>query len=290
MHNLLNFFSKFHYIFLFVLLEVVSLFLLFNFNGFQGSVYFTSANYVAGQVNTYYSEMLSFFSLGKVNEELTQRNVALQSEVAQLKNMLFEKTRDPRIRSYSTRNALQGFRLIPAKVISNSIDRKDNYLIIDKGALDGVKTEMGVTSGNGVAGIVYMTTAHFSLVLPVLNSKSNISCRILGRDYFGYLRWDGGDSRHAWVDEIPRHAHFKLGDFVVTSGYSAVFPEGVLVGQVEHVYNSKDGLSYRLKVRLTTDFSRLRDVCVIESKNNGELKFITDSIQRAQKLEEEEGQ
>lgn len=290
MHNLLSFLSKFHYIFLFIVLEVVSLFLLFNFNGFQGSVYFTSANYVAGQVYDSYSRILSYFSLGEVNKTLTEKNIQLQADVNRLTQILYEKTRDKSIRSLTTRTALQGVKMIPAEVISNSLDKKDNYLIINKGTADGVQKEMGVTGGNGAVGYVYMTTEHYSLVLPILNSKSSIGCRILGRQYFGYLHWEGGDSRTAFVDDIPRHAHFKLGDFVVTSGYSDMFPEGILVGQIRHVYNSKDGLSYRLQVQLSTDFSRLRDVYVISKPNIGELKFITDSIQHAQKLEDEEQQ
>lgn len=291
MHNLLSFLSKFHYIFLFIVLEVISLFLLFNFNGFQGSVYFTSANYVAGQVYDSYSQVISYFSLGSVNKELTQRNIQLQAEVNQLSQALYEKTHDKTIRSVTTQEALKGIKvMIPAEVISNSLDRKDNYIIINKGSADGVQAKMGVAGGNGVVGYVYMTTEHYSLVMPVLNYHSSISCRILGRQYFGYLHWDGKDIRTAYVDDIPRHAHFKLGDFVVTSGYSGMFPEGILVGQIRHVFNSKDGLSYRLQVQLSTDFGRIRDVFVVSKPNIGELKFLTDSIQVAQKLGDEEQQ
>lgn len=291
MHNLLSFLSKFHYIFLFVVLEVFSLFLLFNFNGFQGSVYFTSANYVTGQVYDYYSRVLAYFSLGSINKELTEKNVRLQAEVNQLSQALYEKTHDRTIRSVTTKAALASVKvMIPAEVVSNSLDKKDNYIVINKGSADGVRQKMGVTGGNGIVGYVYMTTEHYSLVLPVLNSRSSISCRILGRQYFGYLHWEGGDVRTAYVDDIPRHAHFKLGDFIVTSGYSDMFPEGLLVGQVRHVFNSRDGLSYRLQVQLSTDFSRLRDVYVVSKPNISELKFLTDSIQHAQKLGDEEQQ
>jgi rod shape-determining protein MreC len=124
---------------------------------------------------------------------------------------------------------------------------------------------MGVTSGTGIVGTVYLTSAHHSLVIPVLNSRSNISVAIQKRGYFGYLQWSGGDSRTADVNDVPRHAHFRLYDKVVTSGYSSIFPPGLMVGKVLHVYNSDDGMSYRLKVQLSTDFGRLRDVCVIDN-------------------------
>ena len=142
---------------------------------------------------------------------------------------------------------------------------------------------MGVACGNGVVGVVFMTSKHYSVVLPALNSKSNISCAIAGRGYFGYLHWSGGSPRIAYVDDIPRHAKFEVGDTIVTSGYSAVFPPGILVGKVTKFENSDDGLSYRLRVLLSTDFANLRDVCVIDDKAVRErldlLRQANDSIQ-----------
>ena len=162
------------------------------------------------------------------------------------------------------------------------MNRRDNFITIDKGAQDGIKKDMGVVSGNGVVGIVYLVSDHYSIILPVLNSQSNISCTIRGRGYFGYLHWTGGAIHLAYVDDIPRHAHFKLYDQVVTSGYSSVFPPGVIVGKILHVYNSSDGLSYRLNVKLSTDFANLRDVCVIDNTAMAEririMQAATDSI------------
>ena len=125
---------------------------------------------------------------------------------------------------------------------------------------------MGVVCGTGVVGIVYLVSEHYSVLIPVLSSVSNISCTIRSRGYFGYLHWKGGSPEEAYIDDIPRHARFKLGDVIVTSGYSSVFPPGIVVGKIKHVYNSANGLSYRLKITLSTDFGRLRDVCVINDK------------------------
>ena len=144
---------------------------------------------------------------------------------------------------------LKGFKLIPAKVVSNSLSRHDNLITIDKGEAEGVRKDMGVVCGSGVVGIVYLTSAHYAVVIPLLNDKSNVSCRIRGRGYFGYLHWNGGDTRLAYVEDVPRHARFRLYDDVETSGFSSVFPPGVLVGKILHVYNSVDGVSYRLQVR-----------------------------------------
>ena len=181
---------------------------------------------------------------------------------------------------------LSRYKLIPAKVVSNTLDKPDNFITIDKGRTDGVEKDMGVACGNGVVGVVYLSSDHYAVVIPALNvTSSRISCAIRGRGYFGYLQWYGGDPTVAYVEDVPRHARFKRGDWVETSGYSSIFPQGVLVGKIEKIFNSSDGLSYRLKVRLSTDFGCLRDVYVISDQTVIEqlhlLKDVQDSITMA---------
>ena len=264
MHNLLEFLAKYNHWFLFVVLEVVSFVLLFQFNSYQGSVWFSSANAVSGKLYEWDSSVETFFSLTKVNQELTQRNAYLEQQVQQLSEKLTDATKDSTWQHRNQMALLQNYHLIPAKVVANSIDKPSNLMTIDKGRADGVRKDMGVVCGTGVVGIVYLVSDHYSVVIPVLNTKSNISCMIQRRGYFGYLRWKGGASEYAYLEDVPRHAHFKLGDNVVTSGYSAVFPQGILVGKVLHVFNSADGLSYRVQLKLSTDFAKLRDVCVVD--------------------------
>lgn len=265
MHNLIDFIQRHSHWFLFALLEVISLVLLFQYNSYQGSVWFTSANTVTGKVDAWNAAIENFFSLGKVNQELTQRNLYLEQQVRKLSDRLTDVTKDTTWTDTAGVKILKTFRLIPAKVVSNSVANANNLITIDKGSADGVRVDMGVACGSGVVGIVYLTSPHYSIVIPAINTRSNISCRIHGRGYFGYLHWYGGDSQKAYVEEVPRHARFRLYDNVETSGYSSVFPPGILVGKILHVYNSIDGVSYRLQVRLSTDFSRLRDVCVIDN-------------------------
>ena len=282
MKNLIDFFTRYNYWFLFLLLEVISFVLLFQFNSYQGSVWFTSANIVSGKMYEISSKVESFFELSQVNEQLTQRNIYLEQQVKGLQEKLTSATQDSSYLRNNQYQYLAGYKLIPAKVVSNSVDKYNNLITIDKGAADGVKKDMGVACGNGVVGIVFMTSEHYSIVIPVLNSQSNISCTIKGRGYFGYLHWKGGDASMAYVDDVPRHARFKLYDTIVTSGYSSVFPPGMLVGKVRHVYNSPDGVSYRLKIKLATDFGSLRDVCVIDNSVMNErlelLRATQDSI------------
>ncbi len=264
MRNLLEFLAKYNHWFVFLILEVVSMVLLFQYNSYQGSAWFSSANAVTGKLYEWDANVETFFSLTKVNQELTQRNAYLEQEVQKLSDSLVSVTKDSSIYHRDQFALLRNYRLIPAKVVANSVDKPGNLMTIDKGSADGIHKDMGVISGTGVVGIVYLVAEHYAIVIPVLNTKSNISCMIQNRGYFGYLRWKGGVSDLAYLEEVPRHAHFKLGDYVVTSGYSAVFPPGVRVGRILHVFNSADGLLYRVQLRLSTDFARLRDVCVID--------------------------
>ena len=287
MRNLLEFLSKYYHWLLFVVLEVISFVLLFQFNSYQGSVWFTSANAVVGKLYELEADVESFFSLTKVNKDLTLRNFYLERQVNQLSRLYADLTKDTTIAERNELEFLSRYQLIPAKVVSNSVDRNDNLMTIDRGSKDGVEKDMGVACGNGVVGVVYLVSDHYSIVMPVLNYHSRISCSIRHRGYFGYLKWQGGDASIAYVEDVPRHAKFKRGDWVETSGYSSIFPTGVLVGKIIEVYNSRDGLSYRLKVQLTTDFGNVRDVCVISDKGIAErtrlMEAARDSLARGNK-------
>nr|MBP7471833.1 rod shape-determining protein MreC [Prevotella sp.] len=290
MNNLLEFLAKFNYWFVFLLLEIISFVLLFQFNSYQGSVWFTSANSITGKVYEWDSALESFFSLTQVNKELTQRNILLEHQVSALSQQVDTLANDSNLAKKNLLAALSNYHLISAKVVSNSINKADNLITIDKGENDGIRKDMGVVCGNGVVGIVYLVSPNYSIVMPVLNSQSNISCTILGRGYFGYLHWRGGSSKIAYVDDVPRHAHFALYDKVITSGYSSVFPPGVHVGKILHVYNSRDGLSYRLQIELSTDFGNIRDVCVIDDATLKERLEILRAAQDSIKPKEAENQ
>ena len=274
MRNLLNFLIKYNYWFLFLLLEVASFILLFRFNHYQQSVYFTSANGVAGKVYEISGGITSYFHLKTANEDLLDRNMWLEQRLLFLENVLKEKGLDS-ARLYSMeRLAPTEYQIFKANVIKNSLNKADNYITLDRGTTEGIRPEMGVVDANGVVGIVYKTSPHYSLVIPLLNSKSSISCKIVGSDYFGYLKWEGGNSRFAYLKDLPRHAEFNLGDTVVTSGYSTVFPEGVMVGTVDDMSDSHDGLSYLLTIKLAPDFGKVSNVRVISRNGQDEQKAL----------------
>ena len=272
MRNLINFLLKYNYWFLFVILEVASFVLLFRFNNYQQSVYFTSANTVVGAVYEVSGGISSYFHLKSVNEDLLDRNMLLEEQINNLEKALKERQLDSIAVNSIRKMPQKDYQLFKARVIKNSLNLADNYITLDRGSSSGIHSEMGVVDGNGIVGIVYETSPSYSVVISVLNSKSNISCKIVGSDYFGYLKWEHGDTRYAYLKDLPRHAEFNLGDTVVTSGFSTVFPEGIMVGTVDDMSDSHDGLSYLLKIKLATDFGKLSDVRVIARNGQQEQK------------------
>lgn len=280
-NNLIDFIRKYCYIFLFILFETISMILLFRFNSYQGSVWFSAANSVAAGINSTYSNVMNFFNLEQINQELTAQNITLQRETEHLRQSLITATKDTTITEKLMREKLVGYNMVPATVVSNSAERSNNYLVIDRGEKDGIRPEMGVVGGGGVVGIIYLTGPHHSLVIPVTNRKSSISCRVRGQNYFGYLQWDGSSMLSAYVDDVPRYAKVKVGQAIETSGYSAVFPPGIFVGRVRTIRNSTDGQSYRLDVTLGTNFANLRDVLVVTTPYKAEIDTLQVHAQQA---------
>lgn len=277
MQNLLDFLARHFHWLVFLVLETVSGILLFSYNSYQGSAWISTANVVTGKTLELRANMEQFFSMKYVNAELSQRNIVLEQQLAVYREAMARSSLTVDSGLVDSIAGIVQSSAIPAKVVANTVDRRDNLITIDRGLADGVQTDMGVVSGTGLVGVVYMAGEHYSIVLPVLNRRSRISCSIRGRDYFGYLTWYGGSPVEAYVEDIPRHARFQKGDWVETSGYSAIFPKGVVVGKIINIYNSPDGLSYSLKVHLSTDFACLRDVFVISNDDFLEQRRLMES-------------
>ena len=271
MQQIFDLLRQWSHVLLFVVLEVVSGLLLFHFNHYQGSVYLTAANGLAAEVGGCYTGAESFFRLRENNDSLTQQNVRLMKENEALRQSLAEYAHTPSFTESTVKAKLAAFKQIPAVVVSNSVNSSHNYIVINRGSADGVNPEMGVVGGGGVVGIVYLTSRHHALVMPLINPKSSVSCRIRGMEYFGRLQWDGKDIRSARLDDIPRYAKLHEGMVIETSGYSSVFPPGIFVGRVTSIGNTKDGQSYSLGVKFGTDFAALRNVSILTTPYKAEI-------------------
>ena len=281
MRNMLNFLMKYSTWFVFAFYVLVSLILLFSFNTYQGAVYLTSANAVTGSVNEATSEITGYFNLRKINESLQASNAALENKVLNLTNEInhLKTLVDDSVR-YA--GLPPRFDYVTAAVINNSTRRPRNYFTINKGRADGIAPGMGVVDQNGVVGIVNVCGNHTSRVISVLTKDQPFSVKIKGTQFVGSLAWKENDAQSAWVEEIPRHARYRIGDTIVTSGFSTAFPEGIPVGTVMAQVKSGDSNFFTLKVHLSSDFNHLSTVRVIKDSLKPEL----DMLQRFDRKEE----
>ena len=211
---------------------VVGCVLLFNRNPYQHHLYLTSAGHVASAVYSATNSVTGYFHLRDINEDLQQRNAALELEVLSLKDRLRIVSEEIYGDTMTVASSLTNYRFIIAHVINNSVARPRNYITIEKGSNDGVMPEMGVVDQNGVVGIVNVVGPHTSRVISLLNPDLRLSCKVKGSDAFGSLVWNGKSPDEALLEELPRHVPFNIGDTIVTSGYSVVFPEGIPVGTI----------------------------------------------------------
>lgn len=278
MRNLLNFLFRYNHCIVFVLLQGVSFLLLFSFNNYQHSRFFTSANAFVGKIYEATRAVTGYFDLQRQNEVLMERNIWLEQQLL-LADKRLKEMEEASTTSWPAETTTTMFQSYKACVIKNSLNRADNYITLNQGSLAGIKPDMGVIGPNGVVGIVYKTSPHYSLVISLLSSKSNLSCKIAGNEYFGFLQWEGGDSRYAYLKDLPRHAEFAIGDTIVTSGFSTVFPQGMMVGVIEEANDTNDGLSFLLKIKLATDFGKLRNVHVLAREGIEEQKLLEEKAE-----------
>lgn len=262
MRNILNFILKYSKWFVFTFYLVISLILLVDNNTYQQSVYLTSANTVTGGIYDSWSNITGYFHLKTINEQLQTANAQLQSEVLNLKNEIAEleslktdSTQDSAVKSR--------YSYISANVINNNTHHPRNYFTINKGKADGILPGMGVVNQNGVVGIVNVTGDHLSRVISILNESQRFSVKLKGTSYIGSLCWKGKDPTIAYLEEIPRHAIYSIGDTVMTSGYSSTFPEDIMVGKILSRVRTQDDSFFTFKVKLSPDFKSLSSVRVI---------------------------
>lgn len=274
MRNVLNFIIKYQSWLVFLVYLTISLLLLFNFNGFQQSVYFSSANKVSSGLYAMRNNVTGYFGLRDVAARLEQENSELQKHVFELESeikSLKASVIDPEYKYLPN----DRYSFILSIVLNNDVSRRQNYFTIDKGRAEGVKPGLGVINRSGIVGIVDIVGSHTSRVISVLNEKQMFSVKLKGTDYSGSLKWKQGNPSIAYVDEMPRHMRYRIGDTIVTSGFSTSFPAGLPVGVVMGRIHGDNDNNINLKIRLFPDFNKLESVRIIDHY----LKEEIDSLQ-----------
>ncbi|MFN8336818.1 MAG: rod shape-determining protein MreC [Cyclobacteriaceae bacterium] len=264
--------------FTFLLLELFCTWLVILNNRYQGASFFNSANSFVASVNGFSQNTREYFSLRETNSMLAEENTALRKKLEQL-NQLALKT-DTLAGADST--VIKRFDFISAKVVNNSIDRLTNFITLNRGSEDGIKPGMAVISSAGVIGKIKITSEHFSVVTSVLNVDIMVSGLMTRTGYFGTVQWDGRDPDYVKLKFIPLHVKPQVGDTIVTSGYSGVFPEGIMVGTIARINPGSETSFHDLDVKLSQDFRKLSYATIIRSNLLNELDSLEMKVPNMQ--------
>ncbi|MFC3878928.1 rod shape-determining protein MreC [Algoriphagus namhaensis] len=251
---------------LFIILEVVAVWLIVSNNSPQGAAFFNSSSRLIGSVLETQSDVSDFLSLAEANEILVNENAQLLEEL----DLAYNQADSMYIPMDSTFEAT--FAVKGARVISNSLRFSQNHLTLNKGKKHGLKPGMGIFNQQGVVGRVKSVSENYAVGISLLNTDLLLSAKILSSDVFGSVQWGGGDSKKARLLYVPRHVQASAGDSVVTSGFNAIFPQGIPVGIISSVTPSTDNPNYLdIELDLLTDFSKVSYVYLIENTQLPEL-------------------
>ncbi len=269
MERIVLFIYQYRAFFTFLVFEFFCSWLIIENNQYQGAHFFNSSNSFAASVNGFSQGVREYFSLREVNNVLAEENTALRKKLEQRNQSL-------QILSITDSAIIKRFDFVTAKVVNNSVSRFTNFITIDKGRDAGIEPGMAVISPQGVVGKVKITSKHFSVVTSVLNIDLMISGVMKRTGYFGTIQWDGGNPEYINFNFIPRHVQPVAGDTIITSGYSGIFPEGILIGTIAEKNLSEGAPFYDLKVKLSQDFRRLSYVAIVKSN----LLYELDSLEQ----------
>jgi len=297
MHNLLQLIVRYSNFLLLLGLEVVAFVFVVHGNKYQQVAASGAANVVTGSMQLAQDNVTSYFHLRADNAQLLEENARLNAEILELQNgqtrkrhvndtITTRKRDDNDTTTTRQREPLSSeetpyiradldYAFIPARVIAFSDDRHHNYITLNKGARDGVTPDMGVIGKDGIVGVVQSVSNHFAVVAPVIHEGIFISAMIRKNNYMATLHWRAPNIHRAALEDVARHVDVKLGDTIVTSGLSAIFPADVPVGIVSAVSLGEGDSYYDIDVALATDFNSLRTVHILNYAHRAEL----DSIQ-----------
>lgn len=280
MQSILNFLIKHNHWFLFLILEGISFVLLFSFSNYHGAVLFTSANSVAGNIYSALSDIEGYFSLEEENAALLEHNKELVSQANAMQEELraYKDSAALSSNSYIEQRSGKGYSFSTARVINNSLNRVNNFVTIDKGSSSSIEQDMGVFNEKGVVGTVYQASENFALVMPLLNTRTKLSCRVMNDNNFCTLQWAGKDILHGFIDDLPRHGTFENGDTIITSGFSSTFPAGIPVGVIVELKKSETSNFNKAKVRFFVDFSSIDNLFIVGNDKKEEQRLLEESI------------
>jgi rod shape-determining protein MreC len=257
MRSLLNFLARYNNLIIFLFLEGIAIYLLATGNIYHNSRIVKGVRGLTYGIEERINNTGNYLHLREINENLAAENVALKNNIERLvkmENSLFFSVTDSIYR--------QQYLHTSAEVIDNSINLQKNFFTLNKGERQGIKVDMAVTSGRSVAGVIVGCSGNYSVAMSLLHLNFKLSARIKSNGNFGSLSWDGREYKYAILSEIPQHVSVNVGDTIETTGYSAIFPEGIMIGTISD-FKKIGGDFYKITVLLATDFNKLHFVDII---------------------------
>ena len=269
MNNLLQFVIRYSAFILFLLLEAIALTLVVRYNTNQKGIFQHSSTVISGKLYKVADDVYQYNHLQTFVDSLASENAQLKEKVFNLERSVqrllpADQTMDSCI--------LESYHLIAAQIINNSINQRNNHFTLDKGTKDGIKEGMGVVSEQGIVGIIEEAGKEYSTAVSILHSAVQISAAIQRNGYFGSLVWKETDPAHMILEAIPGQAEIRIGDTIITSGYSFIFPKGIFIGKVEQFWTEGGSNYYTIKVRLHEDNARMNRVYVVENQDENLMR------------------
>ena len=260
MRNLIRLIVRNNYFFLFLFLEVIAFYFVFNENYYHQNVFIQSSKEITGKIYGVTDDITGYFKLKKANKELTKENARLRNSSDQA----FMKTSLETIRHKDTLYH-KYMEFVPARVIASPVNQRNNYWMINKGRQQGLEPDLGVISSNGVVGIVIEVSENFSLVQSVLHKQTTLSAMLKKNNHKGFVTWSGADYRKGELNDIPAHVNVEKGDTVVTSGNSLLFPGNIIIGSVQDKELNQGKSFYNIGIEFSEDYNSLEYVYVVKN-------------------------
>lgn len=264
MQQIFNFLFKNSNRLLFLLLLCVSLLLTIQSHSYHKSRVISSANFLTGGVYEKINNITEYLNLKTENDALALEN-------ARLKSIIFNTKDTTSIRKPENLKSVAPEDIIVSKVIHNTYNTLENFLTLNSGSNDGVKSDMGVINSLGIVGIIDRTSPNYSTVVSILNTRSQINAKVKKSNHFGSLTWNGKSTGFVQLIDVPRLASVRKGDTIVTGGQSVIFPENINIGTINNVYIDSITNYYTLNIKLFNDMTNLGHVYIIKSKDRDEV-------------------
>jgi rod shape-determining protein MreC len=277
---ILNFVVKNYYYLLFVLLQTACVLLIVRNRNLQSTRIFNSSNALAAKTYQTIANTREYLALRKENEKLAQQNAALSNIIRSKSYELVQ------VRSMVRNDTLykQKYIYTSAKVINNTTNLRSNYLTLNIGSEQGIAHDMAIINAEGIVGVVKDVSKNFSSALSILHKDVRVNCMLRRDGSYGPLSWEKDDDyTTATLTDIPIHARFKVGDTIVTSALSSIFPEGIPVGKVKSFERKSGDAFYTVKVDLSTQFRKLNHVYVIKNVFKNEQDSLEVTSQKHDK-------